>query len=57
MVKVKAEIEIYTPERVAEFLLSNSVDAEDYANAVARVKAFGLDPDAIPHVKPKELDP
>jgi len=28
--------EIYTPERKAEFLLSNAVDAEDYGAAVAR---------------------
>ncbi|VUZ84744.1 SpoVT / AbrB like domain protein [Candidatus Methylomirabilis lanthanidiphila] len=42
-------IEIYTAERRAEFLLSNAVDAEDYARAREEVRAMGLDPDAIPH--------
>lgn len=42
-------IEIYTAERRAEFLLSNAIDAEDYARAREEVKAMGLDPDAIPH--------
>jgi len=45
-------IEIYTDERIAEFLLNNAVDTEDYARAVAEVKGMGLDPDAIPHDKP-----
>jgi AbrB family looped-hinge helix DNA binding protein len=35
-------VEIYTPERVAEFLLSTTVDAEDYADAVAQVRKMGL---------------
>ncbi len=46
-------VEIYSPERVAEFILSNAVDEQDYAEAVARVKEMGLDPDAIPHVRPE----
>jgi len=50
---VALPVEIYSPERVAEFMLSNAVDEEDYANAVARVKALGLDPDAIPHNRPE----
>lgn len=45
-------IEIYTPERIAEFILSNAVDADDYANAVEEVRAMGLDPDAIEHYRP-----
>lgn len=45
-------VEIYTPERRAEFLLSTAVDAEDYARAVADVRAMGVDPAAIPHSKP-----
>ncbi len=49
---VAVPLESYSPERVAEFLLSNAVDAEDYAQAVERVKAMGLDPKKIPHVKP-----
>jgi AbrB family looped-hinge helix DNA binding protein len=46
-------VEAYSPERVAEFLLTNAVDARDYEDAVGRVKAMGLDPDAIPHTRPK----
>jgi hypothetical protein len=45
-------VEIYTPERKAQFILSNAVDATDYASAVAAVRATGLDPNAIPHYKP-----
>jgi len=45
-------VEVYTAERKAQFLLSNAVDAADYAGAVAAVRAMGLDPNAIPHYKP-----
>lgn len=45
-------VEVYTPERKAQFLLSNAVNAADYAGAVAAVRAMGLDPAAIPHYKP-----
>ena len=48
---------IYTPERKAEFLLSNAVDAEDYRAAVARVKKMGLEPASIPHHKPWKARP
>ncbi len=44
--------ESYTPERKAEFLLSNAVDAADYAEAVKAVKAMGLVPARIRHRKP-----
>ena len=44
--------ERYTPERRAEFLLTNAVDAEDYAAAVAEVCRMGLDPERINHSKP-----
>jgi bifunctional DNA-binding transcriptional regulator/antitoxin component of YhaV-PrlF toxin-antitoxin module len=46
------EIEIYTPERIAEVLLSNSINGEDYARAVEEVRALGLDPETIPHYRP-----
>jgi len=49
-------VETYTPERKAEFLLSNAVDAADYARAVEEVRALGLDPDLIPHLKPTDVD-
>lgn len=42
-------VEIYPPERRAEFLLNNAVDAEDYQRARAEVKRLGLDPDRIKH--------
>jgi hypothetical protein len=50
--KTRYELEDYTPERIAEFLLSNAVDAEDYAQSVAEVRRMGLDPNKIPHQKP-----
>lgn len=46
------DIEIYTPERKAEFFLNNALDAEDYAWAVSKVRRMGIDPDSIPHKKP-----
>ncbi len=49
---VIAAVELYTPERRAEFRLSNAVDAEDYEQAVAEVRRLGLDPAKIPHVRP-----
>jgi AbrB family looped-hinge helix DNA binding protein len=42
-------IEIYTPERRAEFLLNNAVSAEDDRRARAKVKRLGLDADRIKH--------
>ena len=45
-------LETYAPERKAEFILSNAVDAKDYARARKEVKKMGLDPDNIPHHKP-----
>ena len=45
-------LEVYGAERQAEFLLSNAVDARDYARAAATVRELGLDPDTVPHVKP-----
>lgn len=46
-------IEKYTPERQAEFILSNAIDAKDYQHARDAVKTMGLNPDKIPHIKPK----
>lgn len=45
-------LEIYTPERKAEFLLANAVDADDYARAARFVRRMGLDPARIVHRKP-----
>jgi bifunctional DNA-binding transcriptional regulator/antitoxin component of YhaV-PrlF toxin-antitoxin module len=44
--------ETYTAERKAEFLLSNTVDAADYAAAREEVRKLGLNPDDIPHLRP-----
>jgi AbrB family looped-hinge helix DNA binding protein len=45
--------ERYTPERIAEFLLSCAVDAVDYADCVEEVRRMGLDPAKISHHKPR----
>jgi len=45
-------VEMYTPERVAGFLLGSAVDKPSYAKAVAAVRRMGLDPSKIDHVKP-----
>ena len=50
---VAVPVESYTPERRAEFLLSNAVDANDYSRALVEVRKLGLDPDCIPHYRPK----
>jgi len=52
---VTLPIEIYTPERKAEFLLNNAITREDYEWAVKEVRKLGLDPKAIPHERPKGL--
>ena len=44
--------ERYTPERKAEFLLSNAVDAADYQEARIEVQKLGVDPDLISHQRP-----
>jgi AbrB family looped-hinge helix DNA binding protein len=45
-------VEIYSPERKAEFLLNNAVTQEDYDRAVKGVRKMGLNPDEIPHERP-----
>ena len=44
-------VEIYTPERKAELLLSNAVDKRDYAEARKVVRRMGLDPSKVKHIK------
>lgn len=46
-------IERYTPERKAEFLLSNATNPKDYQRARKEVKKLGLNPDTIPHRRPR----
>lgn len=45
-------VERYSPERKAEFLLSNAITAKDYQRARREVKRLGLDPDKIRHHRP-----
>jgi AbrB family looped-hinge helix DNA binding protein len=52
---VALPVEIYTPERKAEFILNNAVTARDYTWAVKEVRKMGLDPKKIPHEKSKRL--
>ena len=42
-------VEVYTPQRRAEFLLSNAVDEAEYQEALGEVRQMGLDPEKIPH--------
>ncbi len=49
---VTIALEMYSPERKAEFILSNAVDEEDYARAKEEVRRLGLDPDTLPHPHP-----
>ena len=45
-------VEIYSPERIAQFLLNNSIDEDHYERQREEVRKMGLDPDKIPHDKP-----
>ena len=49
---VAVPLESYSQERKAEFLLSNTVDAEDYARAEEEVRKMGLDPATVAHREP-----
>ena len=46
------EVEQYSAERRAEFLLSNAVDVPDYLAACEEVRRLNLDPEKIPHHRP-----
>lgn len=43
------ETEIYTPQRIVEFLLNNAVDGTEYDRAIDRAREMGVDPESIPH--------
>jgi AbrB family looped-hinge helix DNA binding protein len=45
-------VRIYSDQQIAEFLLNNAIDAEDYENARDEVRKLGFDPDTIDHLKP-----
>jgi bifunctional DNA-binding transcriptional regulator/antitoxin component of YhaV-PrlF toxin-antitoxin module len=46
------DAEVYSPHRKAEFLLSNAVDAKDYAEACEEVRKLGIEPNEVPHHRP-----
>jgi AbrB family looped-hinge helix DNA binding protein len=48
---VTLPVEIYTPERKAEFLLNNAITTSDYVSMCEHVRKMGLDPRNIPHIK------
>jgi AbrB family looped-hinge helix DNA binding protein len=48
-VTMPVEVEVYTPERLAEFFLNNAMDKEDYLEARQEVEAMGINPDSINH--------
>lgn len=50
---VAVPVEIYTPERKAEFLLSNATDEKDYTAALAEVRKLGVNPARIKYQKPR----
>ena len=45
-------VEVYSDQRIAEFLLSNAVDGRDYARACEEVRRMGIDPQTVRHSKP-----
>ena len=45
-------MESYSSERKAEFLLSNAVNAADYADTIKAARSMGVDPAMIKHRKP-----
>jgi AbrB family looped-hinge helix DNA binding protein len=45
-------IETYSPERKAEFLLTNAISQEEYDEACGTVKAMKLNPGKIKHSSP-----
>jgi AbrB family looped-hinge helix DNA binding protein len=54
---VAIPVEIYTPQRKAEFFLNNSLTKEDYDEAYRTIREeFGLDPTKIPYTDPKMRD-
>ena len=54
---VAVPVEIYTPQRKAEFLLNNAVTKEDYDRACRIIQDdFGLDPKRIPNTEDANRD-
>jgi AbrB family looped-hinge helix DNA binding protein len=54
---VAVPVEIYTPQRKAEFLLNNAVTKEDYDRACRAIRDdLGLDPGRIPNTEDVNRD-
>lgn len=51
MSTTQPEVEIYTPERLAEFFLNNVMTKDGYAEARKDVEEMGIDPDLIDHLR------
>ncbi|MEP6753936.1 MAG: AbrB/MazE/SpoVT family DNA-binding domain-containing protein [Chthonomonadales bacterium] len=51
---IATPVEIYSDERIAEFLLTNSIDTADYESARKEVIEVGIDPDSIVHRTPTD---
>jgi len=52
---ITVPIELYSPARKAELILSNAVDAIDYERARQEVRAMGLDPEQVAHHRPADI--
>ena len=50
-VTTPVEVEIYTPERLAEFFLNNVMSREGYLQARKDVAEMGIDPDSVDHIR------
>jgi AbrB family looped-hinge helix DNA binding protein len=45
------DVEIYTPERLAEFFLNNVLTKDGYMEARKDVEQMGINPDSIDHIR------
>jgi AbrB family looped-hinge helix DNA binding protein len=45
------DVEVYTPERLAEFFLNNVLTKAGYMEARGDVERMGIDPDSIDHIR------
>jgi len=50
---VTVPIEVYSLERKATFILESWLKPEDYPKLRAQVRRMGIDPDKVPHTRPK----
>jgi AbrB family looped-hinge helix DNA binding protein len=50
-VTAPVEVEIYTPERLAEFFLNNVMTRDGYLEARKDVEKMGINPDSIDHIR------